>query len=265
MKLLTALLPAAVLVSSLAHAATLTSATAVRSAPEASAAVIANLPAGTDLSPAAGSTAPAGWAAVSLPGPHTVFVDDKDLLKNFDVKPGAAYRAAPSADATTLANATADDSVEITGLSGRWLQLSLKRDLAGYIQTVSSAPAAKAPVATPAAVAPVPVAPSPAPAIGSTAGAPAIGRAVEPGGSALPRIFQGTLASSRAPFRPRRPYDYQLNDSRGVRYAYLDLAKLLLTEQIDSYLGRTVEIYGTATNLPDTKDIVIKVETLKLP
>lgn len=92
---------------------------------------------------------------------------------------------------------------------------------------------------------------------------PAPGRAVEPGGSALPRMFQGTLASSRSAFRPRRPYDYQINDSRGVRYAYVDLRNLLLTEQIDSYLGRTVEIFGTATNLPGTKDIVIKAETLK--
>lgn len=258
---LTALLPLAVISATLSHAAPLTAPAAVLAAPEASAPVIADLPAGADLSPASGVKAPAGWAAVSLPGPHTVFVDDKDLLKNFDVKPGAAYRSAPSADAAVVANATAEDAVEITGLSGRWLQLSLKRDLVGYLQTSapkSAVTPAPAPVATT-------VTPPPAVAATQAPAGTAPGRAVEPGGSALPRIFQGTFASSRAPFRPRRPYDYQINDSRGVRYAYLDLGKLLLTEQIESYLGRTVEIYGTATNLPDSKDIVIKVETLKLP
>ncbi|MFH1499622.1 MAG: hypothetical protein ABII82_17570 [Verrucomicrobiota bacterium] len=249
---LAAILPVAVLAATLCQAAPLTAPTAVLASPEASAATIVTLPAGTDLAHAAGVKAPAGWAAVTLPGPHTVFVDDKDLLKNFDVKPGAAYRSAPAADATVLATATAADTVEITGLSGRWLQLNLKRDLTGYIRTSAATPA-QAPAATPA------------PVVVTTPAAPAVGRAVEPGGSALPRMFQGTLVSSRSPFRPRRPHDYQLNDSRGVRYAYLDLTKLLLTEQIDSYLGRTVEIYGTAGNLPDSKDIVIKVETLKLP
>ena len=265
MKLAALLSLAVLLPTALAHAASLSDATPVFASPDTSAATLTTLPAGATPAPASVDKAPAGWTAITLAGPHTVFVDDRDVLKNFDVKPGAPYRTAPETTAPILATAAVGDIVEITGLSGRWLQLSLKRPVTGYIQASAPraadakvapatpppaprAPVADTPVAPPAPVAPPPVTP---------------GRAVEPGGSALPRMFQGTLASSRSAFRPRRPYDYQINDSRGVRYAYVDLRNLLLTEQIDSYLGRTVEIYGTATNLPGTKDIVIKAETLK--
>jgi hypothetical protein len=62
----------------------------------------------------------------------------------------------------------------------------------------------------------------------------------------------------------RRPYEFQLNDNGGERYAYLDTSKLLLTEQIDKYIDRTVVVYGTARPVPDSKDIVIQVESLQL-
>jgi hypothetical protein len=84
------------------------------------------------------------------------------------------------------------------------------------------------------------------------------------GSSSLPRLFQGKFASSKRPFAPRRPYDYQLNDDAGVRYAYLDLSKLLLTDAIENYLDRVVVVYGTAKNVPGTKDIVIEIESLQL-
>lgn len=244
--------------------------TAVLAAPAEGAAIIATLPAGTQPAPAKADNVPAGWTAVSLPGPHTVYVSDQDVLKNFDVKPGSSYRLAPEAGAAVLGQATAEDQVEITGLSGRWLQLNLKSPVTGYVRagSVSTATTKPTPAPEPETLAPAGsldplLAPLPdAPAAAATA---TPGRAVAPAGALLPRMFQGTLASSRSAFRPRRPYDYQINDSRGDRYAYLDISSLLLTEQIDSYLGRNVQIYGTATNLPNSKEVVIKVETLKLP
>ena len=57
------------------------------------------------------------------------------------------------------------------------------------------------------------------------------------------------------------PYDYALNDDAGKRYAYLDISKLLLTEQIEKYIDHTVVVFGAAKNVPGGKDIVIMVET----
>ena len=84
------------------------------------------------------------------------------------------------------------------------------------------------------------------------------------GGSALPRQFAGRFVSTRRPLTPRRPYDYALNDEAGKRYAYVDVSKLLLTEQIEKYIDHNVVVFGAAKNVPDSKDIVIMVETLQL-
>jgi hypothetical protein len=84
------------------------------------------------------------------------------------------------------------------------------------------------------------------------------------GSSALPRQFAGKFVSTRRPLAPRRPYDYALNDDAGKRYAYLDISKLLLTEQIENYIDRKVVVFGAGKNSRDGKDIVIVVETLQL-
>src|SRR5690606_7453567 len=82
--------------------------------------------------------------------------------------------------------------------------------------------------------------------------------------AALPRLFEGKLATTRSPLRPRRPYDWALEADDGTRFAYLDFTKLLLTEQIESYQDRVIVVYGVARTVPDTKDIVIAVESLQL-
>src|SRR5213075_2032909 len=77
------------------------------------------------------------------------------------------------------------------------------------------------------------------------------------GSSVLPRQFAGRFVSTRRAFAPRRPYDYALNDDAGKRYAYLDISKLLLTEQIEKFIDRKVSVFGAAKNSADGKDIVI--------
>lgn len=85
------------------------------------------------------------------------------------------------------------------------------------------------------------------------------------GGSAsLPRQFAGTFVSTRRPFAPRRPYDYALNDNAGKRYAYVDISKLLQTDQIEKYVNHQVVVFGTAKATADGKEFVIQVETLQL-
>src|SRR5207249_740524 len=84
------------------------------------------------------------------------------------------------------------------------------------------------------------------------------------GSAALPRSFQGRFVSTRRPLAPRRPYDWALNDESGKRYAYLDISKLLQTEQIEKYTDHVVVVYGAARATPDGKDILIIVESLQL-
>ena len=272
------ILAVAVFVSTAAasFAAPLAQATAVHAKPDRASAVIKTLSAGTEPVPATGAIGgtPAGWMAVELPGPFEGYVENKDLAKSLDVKAGASIRLAPKADAGVLAVAEKGDKTSITGLRGRWTQISLEKPLIGYIH-VGGTPGYLPPIATTPAtdqprtnagsapVAPAPVAPGAYGMSGPGQPAPMVNLG-DGGSSTLPRQFAGRFVSTRRPFTPRRPYDYALNDDAGKRYAYLDISKLLLTEQIEKYIDHPVVVFGTAKNAPGGRDIVIEVETLQL-
>lgn len=238
--------------------------TAVHTKPDTASPALTYLKAGAEPVAAASATAPDGWIAIDLPGPFEGYVENKDLTKGLDVKPGVSIRLAPKPDAGVLAVAETTDKTSITGLRGKWTQISLEKNLIGYVQISGAAPSPPVIATTPAAAGPStpPVAPStatvavgqPAPTLSSGDGA----------STALPRQFAGKFVSTRRPLAPRRPYDYALNDDAGKRHAYLDISKLLLTEQIENYLERAVVVFGTAKNSPDGKDIVITIETLQL-
>ncbi len=281
------LFPAALFIASRLAAAPLTSTTAVHTKPQVTAPVIAVLSAGTEptLSTSTVGPLPSGWAAIELSGAQEAYIANRDLGKELDVKVGAPFRTLPKPDGPILSTMQAGDQVEITGYHGRWTQVRLTKKITGYIQgwtatntsaTATSAaptygsstssttksPTPPAPVPTPAPFASAPAAPA---AVSGGGGHPAQMVDLGDGGSAsLPRTFQGKLVSTRSLLHPRRPYDYQLNDTSGARYAYLDISRLLQTEQIEKYIDHTVSVYGTAKAVPDTKDIVIEVESLQL-
>lgn len=212
-------------------------------------------------------TTPTGWIAVTLPGPHEVFVRNSDISKNLDVKPGAPMRLGAKSDAAVLTHATANDDLEITGLRGRWTQLTLNQAVTGYIFDAGAATAAttaplvqQAPVRDTTMVTAPSAVPSPPRAGKAVDRTPAERQSL----AELPRLFEGVLASTRSPLRPRRPYDFALQAEDGTRFAYLDLAKILLSTPVENYLNLQVVVYGVARPIPDTKDIVIAVESVQL-
>ena len=247
-------------------AAPLTETTAVHSNPDLASPTLTYLKAGTDpvATTAALSTTPAGWMAIELPGPFEGYVNNSDISKSLDVRPGAPIYLEPKPGAAVLTVAEKGDKTEVDGLLPKWTQIHFDKKVVGYIRIV---PAPLPSIATTPAGAAGSGLPGPAPVAESTgqAGKPAPMVDLGDGGSsALPRLFQGKLVSTRRPFAPRRPYDYQLNDDAGVRFAYLDVSKLLQTEQIEKYAGQTVVVTGTAKNVPDSGGIVIQIESLEL-
>ncbi|MDR1012139.1 MAG: SH3 domain-containing protein [Opitutaceae bacterium] len=128
---------------------------------------------------------------------------------------------------------------------------------APHAATQTAAPASQQP---PAATQQTPPAPPPDPMGG---GRTYEAKPVDPAAAAIPRIFEGTFASTRRAFMPRRPYDFQLTAPDGSRLAYLDLGKIVATEQFENYIGRTVVISGILAAVPNTQDAVIKAETLQ--
>jgi hypothetical protein len=268
LRLLSVLLASAVT----AAAAPLTAATAVHTKPDEAAPVITVLNAGTEPVATLGVTmanTPADWMAVELPGPFDGYVLNKDILKSLDVRDGAPIHLAPKPESGVLTTMEKGDKSNITGLHGKWTQVSLQKKITGYIRVGAAARVAPAPVAAPVAVAAsTPVSPAPVTPVAygvTTAGQPvAMVNLGDGGSSTLPRLFQGKFVSTRSPFHPRRPYDWALDDDGGERYAYLDVSKLLLTEQLDKYIDHHVVVYGAAKAVPGGKGIVIAVESLQL-
>ncbi len=261
MKIASRLLPL-VLALGVCRGAPLTTATAVQSTPDASAPAIGYLPAGTE--PVSAGPAPEGWMAVAMPGPFSGYVKMGDFTKQLDVVPGSSIYVKPDASAAVLTKAAKGDKLEITGLHGKWTQVSLNQPVIGYIHP-GPAGAATMASADPMAPGPSPDAPiavaTPAPA---AAPIPTTGRAAESTGSAsLVRMIEGKFVAAHKLFA-KRPYQWELSDSTGTRLAYLDVSKLLLTEQLDRYIDRQVSVTGAVEPVPKSEDVVVRVESLQL-
>jgi len=232
--------------------------TPVRARPESDAPVLARLSAGTEpqLVGADVALAPPGWRAVELPGPLTGFVANGDLTKTLEVREGAAIREEPSADGAVLANGRTDDVTEIFGIQGRWTQVRVSRRVIGYMRDPDSVVLPGA-TQTPTTAAPL-------------VDSGGVGRVVAPSAAAasdetpISRTFQGRFVSTRRPLAPRRPYDYQVNDSNGQRVAFLNVSRLQQTQSMDPYLDREVIVSGLARYSPEVQAIVIEVERLDL-
>jgi hypothetical protein len=80
----------------------------------------------------------------------------------------------------------------------------------------------------------------------------------------LSRLYEGTLASTKSILLPKRPYAWQILDDSGKRIAYVDLTKLLLTDQIENYAGHGVVLLGSLVPVKDSGDLVIEVVGLRL-
>lgn len=235
---------------------TVASDTAVFAAPDSTSAVISRLKAGTTIQAAAGD-APAGWKRIEVDGPFTAFVSSGNINKDLEVQPGAAIRLAPKNDSPVLAIAEEGDKAEVTGLAGNgdWCRVSLEKKLTGYIAvgdaanrpTARDTAAATAPPRAPGSIQPGHAAPPPADS------------------AELPRTFEGRLVTAaRLLINPNPPYDYQLTDASGKRFAYVDLKRVTLNQRIEAVLDRQVIITGTLRNTVDGEKLVIAAESLRL-
>ncbi len=217
--------------------------------PEPSATVLKVLPAGTDPVPAVApaEAAPMGWMAVEVAGPRELFVGNNDVGKNLDVKPGAFFYLRPDRRAPVVATMQPGDKAELANLAGDFTSFIVEKPIVGYIKLSGG-------------IATVPGAPTrPAVVVAGPAAAGEIGRA------AMPRFYEGRFAATQNFVAYKHPYNFQLIDSTGNRFAYLDISRLLLTDKVDLFLDRVVVIYGTARTLnQEGTKRVIEVESLHL-
>ncbi len=234
----------------------LTADTAVFQQPDPKSPVLTQLKRGATVATA--GEAPAGWRRVEVTGTFEGFVHTRDITKSLDVREGASILAAPDKTAAQLTVAQKADKTEITGLRGDYCQVKVTKTLQGFIALGDTAnrPAVET---RPAAAPLTPVAARP------TAPSTALGRPVAAQNTAeLPRLFSGTLVVARRPLiNPNPPYDYQLTDLNGRRFAYVDTKRLVLTENIESLVDKIVTVTGTVRNTVDGKDLVVVAESIQ--
>jgi hypothetical protein len=252
MKIMLTAVIAGLLVAAAAFAAPLSETTAIRSKPDASAPVIGYLKAGTDPVSSADATAPAGWMAIDIAGPHEAYVHNNDFSKSLDIRAGAPIRQKPKADAPVIATMKEGDKTEITGLRSGWTQIKLYKTIVGYIQTGGMT--GPAPMPAPGASFVPPAAQAPA--------APPVNAGPAAG---LPRPIQGMLVETkRFLLVGHRPdYDYQLNDSTGKRIAFLDISKVAALQKMETYIDQLVTVSGVIKPTDDHKNLVIVVQTVE--
>lgn len=256
MKIKTAALLLVAAVARLAAADLLPSDAAVFLQPDPKSHVLVRLKAGNTI--VYTGDAPAGWRRVELSGTFEGYAHNRDITKGLEVKEGGNILVAPKKDAAVLTVSQEGDKSEVTGLAGGdYCQVKFTKKLQGFVATGA------------ANVAPDTLTlPAPAPAVAAPAApSTALGRPAPLTGNTadLPRLFAGRLVlAKRAIINPNPPYDYQLTDSSGRRFAYVDTKRLLLTDKIEAYLDRAVSVTGTVRNTVDGKDLVISAESLAL-
>ncbi len=200
--------------------------------------------------------APAGWRRVEISGTFEGYARNRDITKGLEVKAGANVLLAPEKDAQVLTVAQKDDKTEVTGLHGEYCQVKISKKLQGFVATGAAAntPAGNKPTMQTVSTPIPPVNPNlpgrPVPITGNSAD--------------LPRLFSGTFVNARRPLlNPNPPYEFQLTDSDGRRFAYVETKRLVLDEKIDHYVGLAVVINGTIRNSVDGKDLVIEAQSIQ--
>jgi hypothetical protein len=256
MKLKITLLSSLVVFARLAAADILAVDTAVFMQPDPKSHVLTRLKSGNTIIYT--GDAPAGWRRVEISGAFEAYAHNRDITKGLEVREGASILAAPKKEAAVLTVAQPGDKTEVVGLAaGDWCQVRLEKKLQGFIATSANAN-------TPGETKPTyPVAAPATPAGPVTT----VGRAVPLGGNTadMPRLFAGRLVLARRPIlNPNPPYDYQLTDGTGRRFAYVDTKRLLLNDKIENYLDRPISINGTVRNTVDGKDLVIAAESMSV-
>lgn len=238
----------------LAAADTLTADTAVFQQADAASPVITRLAKGSPVDYV--GEAPAGWRRVEVTGTFEAFAHTRDITKGLDVREGANLLTAPAKTAPVLTTAQKGDQTEIVGVKGDFCQVKVTKKVQGFIATAEMANRPARPTTPPAPAAPTPAAPAP-----STAP----GRPVTATNTAdLPRLFSGTLVTAKRPIlNPNPPYDYQLTDLSGRRFAYVDTKRLVLTDRLENFVEKFVVVTGTVRNTVDGKDLVIAAESIQ--
>lgn len=254
------------LIPAFLQADTVETPTPLRITPADDAPVAITIKTGSELVPADEAKVPAdllplpeNWMAVEHYDSYQGYVSNEDVLKDFSVDLGVGVLLEPSMDAPLLTIVEDGDDTTVIEVIGEWSKVAVRKPLLGYVNLANTTVAATEAVVVEdaviedAVVDDVPPLPPP-PMVNPAANA-----------DLAPILLNGRLERTRRFFGQGPEQDYQLIDKNGRVMAYLEVANLLTTEKVESYLGLTVNVFGVPRKPPGTKALILRVESLRMP
>lgn len=204
-----------------------------------------------------------GWYWFEYEGTFTGFVQNKEIGKDLEVKPGAFVFLRPTETSPVLATIEKGDTTELIW-AGDWTEIRFTKAVPVYFQ--------KFPSVFPEIVPQIGTDSTP-PAldervVSSDYVAPEIGRAAAvssgPSAGGIPRYFEGVFEQSKQSIGREPKYRYQIVGSDGKRIAFVETEAILISTSLEKFIGREVILYGDVTTIKKSKIIVVNARTLRL-
>jgi len=247
------------LADTFAGAATTTEAIRLQLRPDAGSAVIGTLAAGSTYTPLTiaelgdeGVSDPAhGWVGIRYSGPYFGFAENEAVAKDLVLRPASLVYALPNAESPVVHTVGENESVDVIEPAAGWVKVVFRNERVVFFNTQTAA-------------------------VSQLAGDPRSTNVAAPESTERPtvvppnpdetaaQLIRGYLLEARPIWRTGHKFGYQLVDEDNQRLALLDFSALLQNEPIENFKSRLVEVYGARIEAPEIKDIVIRVETLRL-
>ena len=195
-------------------------------------------------------------------------MENKEINKGLEAKPGAAVHVRPEKDSPVLTTIEEGDKTELVEAFD-WAEIKFSKSLTVYFyrkpkepEPVEEPPPPPAPVEeleveSPGATPPVPdeeIIQLPQALVDSPTEIP------NP-----PRYFEGILKTTGTPLGlAKKAYPLQIIGEGGKRIAFIDTKNLLISSAVENYIGKGVVVYGEAVRAAKSNQVVVKARTLRL-
>lgn len=216
----------------------------VRLEPDAEATVIGELATMSLAVPAEWpqDTAPVqGWQPVFYQGVFEVYVENNDIAKNLNAKPGSPYYLAPEKGATVLSIATDKDKVDILSVDSWYCKMQLETIVLGYVKErtveASSIVTSLAPPQT---------------AVEQT----------QDKARAITELL-GRLEKTGILGKKRTGTDYKLISTDGKTLAFVEISDLPERIQLSELRDLQVRVSGFLKQRENGTDVILQAKTIK--
>lgn len=187
-----------------------------------------------------GTVAQEGWQPVYYHGVFDVYVDNNDIGKDLNAKPGSPYHLAPEKTAPSLAIATKKDKVDILSVDTWFCKMKLETIVVGYIPSSS--------IEAGSIVNNLP---------------PAVPPQIEASTATAITELVGRFEKTGLVGRTRTGLSYKLTGPTGKPLAFIDTTDVPERIQIDEFLTREVRISGFLEQSEDGSDVILKAKSIK--